>query len=107
MRGHKLLSGCLVSLALCATAQAQITYTIEELALLPGSAEAQVNAVNASGAAVGGTKPASGSYSSALWPAASGTATLGPHCHDEPSRAARARPSTRQASQSPLRPKTG
>ncbi|MBL8199955.1 MAG: DUF11 domain-containing protein [Chromatiales bacterium] len=75
MRCHQLLSACLVSLALCATAQAQLTYTIEELALLPGSAEAQVNAVNASGAAVGGTKPASGSYGSALWPAGSGTAT--------------------------------
>ncbi len=75
MRCHQFLFACFVAFGSCTAAQAQLTYTIDELALLPGSAEVQVNAVNAAGAVVGATKPTGGSYESALWPAGSGAAT--------------------------------
>lgn len=75
MRCRRLLSGCLVSLALCTTAQAQLTYTIEELALLPGTDEAQVNGMNATGTVVGGARPAGDVFQSARWSSGTTAAT--------------------------------
>jgi len=57
-------------------AVAQPAYSIEALDLLPGTDEAQVNGMNATGTVVGGTKPAAGDvFQSARWSSGTTAAT--------------------------------
>lgn len=53
----------------------QPAYTIEALDLLPGDDEAQVNAVNATGTVVGGTRLTGDAYDSAAWTSGTTSAT--------------------------------
>jgi len=75
MHPRRFLAGILFAVALYTTAQAQPAYTIEELALLPGTDEAQVNGMNATGTVVGGARPTSDIFKSGRWAGGTTAAT--------------------------------